>query len=358
MKATLHSDAFKSYAGRFVWLEVDVDDPQNAAFLAKSVEAYPVLEVIDPATEQATRVWAGTASAAQLAGFLDGTPDEAVARGDALLARGDGSGATAAYDQALVHDPSGPAHDHALEQLAAALQLGDSAACVTRLAREAPAMPREHPFVDIAVTGAACAAGAPALVGTPDVDKLEGLAREALALPSASEDDRYQLYEALYALRKAAKDDAGAKALADAYLAYVQQRPAPNNDDERIARDLALVRAATKAGAADKAIPQLEASEQALASDPDASLRLATAYAAAGRFDDVITAATRGLARAPKPTQMARLYATRARAQAKRGDRDAATRDLDAGLDAAQHINQPQSRDQTIAMIKRQRDTL
>src|SRR5579862_6704684 len=145
MKATLHGDAFKSYAGRFVWLEINVDDPANAAFLANSVEAYPVLEVVDPATEQATRVWAGTASLAQLVAFLDGKPDEAVARGDALLARGDGSGAAAAYDQALAHD-QGPARDHVLEQLAVALQLGDPSACVARLAHEAPAMPRAAPF--------------------------------------------------------------------------------------------------------------------------------------------------------------------------------------------------------------------
>jgi tetratricopeptide (TPR) repeat protein len=275
-----------------------------------------------------------------------------------LLARGDGSGALAAYDQTLVHAATGPAHDHVLEQVAAALQLGDPGACVARLAREAPAMPREHPFVDVAVTGVACAAGAPQLAGTPDVVTLEGLAREALVLPAASEDDHYQLYEALWAVRMAAGDAAGAKALADAYLAYVQQQPAPHSDDERMARDLALVRAATKDHAADKAIPQLEASEQALANDPDASMRLATAYTAADRADDAIAASTRGLARAPKPTQTARLYALRARAEAKRGDVDAAKRDVDAGLDAARHINQPQSRDQTIAQLTHQRDAL
>ena len=357
MKAALHSDAFKSYAGQFVWLEINVDDPANAAFLAKNVEAYPLLEVIDPATDQASRVWAGTASAPQLAAFLDGKPDEALAKGDALLARGDGSGALAAYDQALAHD-QGPVRDHVLEQVAIALQIGDPAACIARLAKQAPPMTRAAPFVQVVIAGASCAAQAPQLAGSPDVATLEGLAREALTLPDASEDDHYQLYEDLYLTRMGAKDAAGATALAQAYLAYVQQQPAPRSDDERMARDLALVRASTKAGAADKAIPQLEASEKALATDPDASLRLANVYAAAGRVDDAIAATTRGLARSPKPTQTARLLALRARLEAKRGDRDAAKRDLDAGLDAAQRINQPQSRDGTIAQLEQLRGAL
>jgi tetratricopeptide (TPR) repeat protein len=361
MKATLHSDAFKGYAGQFVWLEINVDDPANAAFLAKSVEAYPILELIDPATEQATRVWAGTASPAQLAAFLDGKPDEAVARGDALLARGDGSGAAGAYEQALAHDQGeGPAREHVLEQLAVALQIGDPAACVARLARVAPAMARQAPFVQVVIAGAACAAQTPQLAGSPEMATLEGLAREALTLPSAfaSEDDHYQLYEDLYLMRTGAKDAAGATALAQAYLSYVQQQPAPRNDDERMARDLALLRASTKAGVADKAIPQLEASEQALATDPDASLRLATVYAAAGRADDAIAATTRGLARAPKPTQTARLLMLRARLEAKRGDGESAKRDLEAARAAAQRINQPQSRDATIAQLEQLRSAL
>ncbi|HEY1552875.1 MAG TPA: hypothetical protein VGG28_33830 [Kofleriaceae bacterium] len=97
MKAALQGDAFKSYAGQFVWLSINVDDPHNAAFLANGVEAYPLLELIDPATERATRVWSGTAKTDQLLAFLDGKPDAALARGDALVARGDGSGAAAVY---------------------------------------------------------------------------------------------------------------------------------------------------------------------------------------------------------------------------------------------------------------------
>jgi tetratricopeptide (TPR) repeat protein len=358
MKAALHSDAFKGYAGQFVWLEVNVDDPHNAAFLANSVEAYPMLELIDPASERALRVWAGTATADQLVAFLDGKPDDAIVRGDGLFARGDGSGAAAAYEQAIAHAPSGPAHDHALEQLATALQIGPAAPCIARTAKDAPAMPREHPFVNVVVTGASCAAGAPELAGTADVVALEKLAHEALAVPAASEDDSYQLYEGLYALRIEANDRPGAKAIVDAYLDYVRHRPAPHNDDERMARDLALVRAATKTGEAAQAIPQLEASERALATDPDASLRLATLYVAVNRLDDAAAAATRGLARAPKPTQAARLHGMLASIEIKQHKLDDAKRDIDAGLDAAERINGAQSRAGTIAALQQQRAAL
>jgi tetratricopeptide (TPR) repeat protein len=300
-------------------------------------------------------VWTGAASASQLAAFLDDKPDAAVARGDALLARGDGSGAAIAYDQALDH---GAPRDHVIAQLASALSLGDPAPCVARLAREAPTMARAHAFVEVALDGLVCATSAPQLAGTPDVVTLETLAREALASPVASEDDHYQLYDALHALRVEAKDSAGAASIAHAYLAYVEHQPAPKSDDERRARDFALLRAATKAGAADRAIAQLEASERALATDPDASQRLGGAYVAAERFDDALAAASRGLARSPQPTQTAHLLSLRATAEAKRGNTDAARRDLDAGIAAAQQINGPQARAGTIALLKQQRDAL
>jgi len=219
-------------------------------------------------------------------------------------------------------------------------------------------MTRSHAFVTMALVGAGCVRSDPALGATEDGKRLEALAVEAVELPAASEDDRYQLYETLYALRTNAKDDAGAKAIAQRYLAYVDSRSAPTSDDERMARDLARLRATVKLGTADKAIPVLETSERALASDPGASLRLATAYAAAGRTDDTIAAATRGLAREPKPTEAARLLATRAQGKVKRGDFAGAKADLDAGIAAAAKIVQPAAREMTRGQLQHQRDAL
>jgi tetratricopeptide (TPR) repeat protein len=358
MRATLHGPAFTSYAGRFVWLGINYDDERNQDFLAKHLDAFPTLAIIDPTTERVTRLWTGGASPEQLAAFLDGTmaDGDAVRTGDALLGTGDVKGAVDAYDRAV--EAGGAGREHALEQLASALQLGDPKACVTRAAAEAPRMSRGHPFVTMALVGAGCARSDPALGASDGGKRIEALAAEAVALPAAWEDDRYQLYDVLYGLRTDAKDDAGAKAIAQRYLADIDSRPPPTSDDERMARDLARLRASLNLGAVDKAIPILEASERAMPRDPDASLRLATAYAAAGRTDDVIAATTRGLAREPKPTQTARLLGARAQAKAKRGDLAGARADLEAGLAAAAKIVQPTSREMTRGQLQHQLDAV
>jgi len=351
----LHGNDFASYAGRFVWLDINFDDARNEAYLAKHVAAFPVVAIIDPETEDVTRMWSGTATREELAAFLDGNSDDALRRGDALLGKGDASGAVKAYDEALA---AGANREHIVGRLATALQLGDGKACATRIAAEAPRLPRGHTFVEVVIAGAVCAAQDPALAASDDGTHLEALANEALAMPLAGEDDHYQLFEALYMLRKAVNDDAGAKAVAERYLAYVDQRPPPATDDERMARDLARVRAAVKLGTPERAIAVLEISEATLASDAGASARLATAYTAAGNSDGVIAATTRGLARHPTPTEAARMLAMRAAAHAKQRDVTAARADLDAAIAIAAKIPVVMMRDGTVAQLQHQRAAL
>jgi hypothetical protein len=367
MKATLHSAAVASYAGQFVWLDLNVDDPRNTAFLTAHMGmAAPVLLIIDPATGAVDRVWTGSATADQLTGFLVGASghagdaaDQALRRGDGLLGRNDVPGATGAYEQALAAGgPGSPGRDHALEQLMTALQMGDNRACVTRATREAAAMTRNHAFVNVALTGVACLAGEPSLVASDDAHRLEALAREALAHPEASEDDHYQLYEALYAVRKAAGDPGGGLALAAAYLAYAEHTAPPASSDERLARDLARVRAAIKLGTPERVIPDLEATERALPGDANASAPLASAYLAAHRPVDAIAAATRGLCRAPGPSGMVRLLVVRANAEHRAHDPAAARRDLAFARDTAAMIGEPSTRARMTAQVQAQLDAL
>lgn len=365
MRAALHGVA-ASLAGQFVWLDVNYDDPRNAGFLADHLAATPVLMLIDPDSSAVTRLWAGTATVEQLTAFLgDATArptqaaDQALERGDALLGGNQAGPAVAAYERALA---AGGAmwryHDHAVEQLVTALQVSDPRACVQRAAAEAPHMPRNHAFVNVAVTGASCLAAEPSLIDGDGVRQLVELATRALDVPSASEDDHYQLYEALYAIRLAAGDRDGGHALAERYLAYVEHTPPPASADERMARDLARVRAALKLGVPERVIPTLEASERALPSDPDASGRLAAAYAAAQRYGDAIAACTRGLARGTGPLGALRLLTTRASAEAKAGDPAAARRDLEAARDAAARIGVASTRELMLGQVRRQLDAL
>jgi tetratricopeptide (TPR) repeat protein len=206
----------------------------------------------------------------------------------------------------------------------------------------------------VALMGESCASAA-----APELrPKLEALATEALDLPAASEDDRYMLFEALTAARLGEQDKAGARAFAERYLTYVEARPAPLNDDQRLARDLARLRAALKLGVPERVIPALEATERAIPADDNPSEWLATAYAAANRPDDAIAACSRGLARAHGPSGSARLLLTRAAARKKQGDVTAARRDLLAALDAAKNIPAASAREGTEAQIKRALDGL
>ncbi len=67
MRATVLRDAARTRrAGRFVWLEVDTEKPENAAFLeAFPIDSYPTFLVVDPATGKAALKWIGSATAAE-----------------------------------------------------------------------------------------------------------------------------------------------------------------------------------------------------------------------------------------------------------------------------------------------------
>ena len=368
MRATLHDDALASYAGRFVWLEVNVDNPRNEAFLAAHQSSgYPMLFVIEPDGGRVTRTWSGGASVTQVRELLDSVAsprrskaDDAMLRGDRLLGENDAAAAATAYRDALrLGGPRWTERGRGLEQLFLALQVkGDSQACVTSALALAPGMPRSHPFVSVALIGLGCSLGAPPETGAAVSAKLEALATEALALPSASEDDRYQLYEVLFASRTRAGDSAGAHAVAERYFDDVERRPPPTSVDERMARELARVRAAVKLGVPDRVIPALEASERELSGDVDASSRLAAAYTAARRYDDAIAATSRGLGRGPGPEGTVRLLLVRAGAEARKGDVPSARRDLDAAAESASHIPAKASRDVMTTRIEQQRDGL
>jgi tetratricopeptide (TPR) repeat protein len=332
------------YAGQFVWLELDYDDPHNAPFIAAHAPAIPLLLVVDPATGEPYETWGGSATLLQISELLTralvrdhGAATLAFERGDALFSRGDSAGALAAYEQALA--AGGPAwtqHGHVLEQVMNVVA-GDSKACVARAAAEAPSMQRDHSFVSVALSGIQCLDNDASLHGQPDAARVEQLATEALDVPSASEDEHFMLFEELYYVKTAAGDTQGAHALAERYLAYVEHRPPSTAVDTRMARDQALLRATAKVGTPERAIPILEVSERELADAPSAE-RLASAYSLAKRWPDAIAAATRGLARSPGPTEQTRLLCARVAAALAQGDRASAKRDLETATEAATRI--------------------
>lgn len=364
MRAALKSPALDGYARQFVWLDLNYDVPGNAAFFDAHVPGTPTLLVMEPVSEAVLEEWTGSAPPAQLAEIFahalappGDQADAALRRGDAQLGRKDMPGAAKAYEQAIAAGgATWPGRWHAIEQLVGVIA-DQPRACADRAVAEAPQMPRQHPFVSVALVGMQCLSSEPSLIGTPEGDRIEALGAEALALPAASEDDHYMMYELMYAIRTQAGDKPRAQAIANTYLAYVEHLPPPTTDDQRRAQDQSKLRAALKLGTPERVIPILEATERELPDD-NASNRLAAAYNAAHRFADAIEATTRGLSRRPGPSGTIRLLIARASAEVGANDLAAARRDLAQALATTSQVTAGPLREAQQGQIRKQLDAL
>src|SRR6266545_320504 len=144
MRAHVLPDArLARLAGRFVWLDIDTENPRNAPFVEKfPIDAWPTLLVLDPRGERAVVRWAGSATAPEVERLArDGErairaeratqADEALARADRLLAERRHAEAARTFREALAAGGKRwPGRERAAEALVQALELaGDPAAC-------------------------------------------------------------------------------------------------------------------------------------------------------------------------------------------------------------------------------------
>src|ERR1700755_2318217 len=95
MRAFVFTDkALERYAGRFVWLSVDIENAANAKFLQKyPISEMPTLLVVDPRKESVVLRYSGGATVPQLEKLLDSGQQTFRARSlsesDKLLANAD-----------------------------------------------------------------------------------------------------------------------------------------------------------------------------------------------------------------------------------------------------------------------------
>src|SRR5262245_32885733 len=225
MRAYVFTDpALASLAGRFVWLDVDIEKPENAAFRKRmQVNVLPTYLVLDPASERSALRWVGGATVPQLTRILDDarvavaaggtvatgkdavvTPaDRALARADSLFGKADFVGAVTAYPQALAAaPPDWPRYGRAVESLLFSLSQTEAYEPGAQLALDAyPRLKGTSSVANLAATGLDCA------LSLPDdhprkrelVDALDRLAQEVAAdrsIPMAA-DDRSAVYIAV-----------------------------------------------------------------------------------------------------------------------------------------------------------------
>ncbi len=367
MRAYVLPDArLARHAGQFVWLSIDTENPENAAFLARfPVDVWPTFLVIDPRQEKPLLKWLGSATAAQLDRLLQDTAGRGPARGGAgaTLARADRANAegrleeaVAAYRQALAQGGlAWPRRGRAVESLVLAqAAAGRLEACAATARREAPRLTRGTSFANVAGSGLSCAISAPpeATWRSSALAALEPLVREALALPGLLADDRAGLYEGLTGARAAQGDEAGARLLAERWWSFLEgERRRAASPEARAALDSARVTAALALGDPARALPALETSERDLPRDYSPPARRAYVLRELGRLAEARTAVEQALAKAYGPRKL-KIYLLAASIMERQRDRASLAATLDQAVAFAQSLPAPQ-RDEKVASALR-----
>ena len=370
MRAFVFTDeALARHAGRFVWLELNTDVPGNAEFLEKyPVENWPTLFVLDPREEKALIRFAGSATVPQLEKLLeDGErayrgvaegPEALLAQGDALYGEGKSAEAAEVLAQALAQAPADwSRRGRTLESLLVALLGADRDEQCARMALvELPRVPPSPSRANAAGLGLACALSAPE--DAPGIQELraslEEKAREAIArgidMPA---DDRSGVYEVLVQARQLARDEAGAKALAQEWLTFLEgeaaRAPTP---EQRTVFDSHRIVAALVLGDLMRVVPAIEQSEKDLPDDYNPPARLANLYRRLGRLDDSLAASSRALAKVQGGRRL-RVLSERADIHLACGERDAAVRTLEEALAYAKTLSEAQAPPRMVAALEK-----
>jgi thiol-disulfide isomerase/thioredoxin len=331
-------DAMRPLAKDFVWLALDTEKPESAAFLSRfSMQVWPTLWVIDPKTEAPALKWLGSATAKELAGLLadakngvahggsDGEAGAALLRGHQASAAGKREDAVREYQAALLAAPPRWARRApTVEALVARLEeLKRDAECADTALREMPKLPQGTSLANVGLEGLECARrspeGTPAKKSAPVLLRAVEQIAEDETVPILA-DDRSGLFETAVDARKEDGDAAGARTLAASWADFLerQARAAPN-PSARAVFDAHRLLAYLALGDPARAIPMLAESEKDFPRDYNPPARLAKADLELKRYDDGLAAIGRALALGYGPRKM-RLYLLRADLLGAKGD--------------------------------------
>ncbi len=359
----LHANLSR-YAGQFVWLEMNFDKPENQEFFSRfEASGTPTFYVIS-AEGKLLSDQPGAMSEPELRAFLDRgvslaenrqTPaDAALERADALLSRKSPE-AVPAYEEVLrLAPPDWPRREVAQYSLVTALQLNQqNQECAETAVREASIMKHDNAFANTVAAGMWCLVQGEASASwrTAAADKLEPLAKQALSSSETVRDERNELYRTLMYLAVSRNEKSQAASLEDAWLGELDAVK-PKDDEERSAVDIARVEAIQIYGDPERILPALRSSEQAMAHNYNASLRVAQMEKAAKHYDAAIAACERGLSRDPGALGRSWLLQMKADALKQKGDSVEAREMLEQALKAAQDIPSQSQRENNVKRIK------
>lgn len=376
MRAFVFTDkSLERYAGRYVWLSIDTENPKNAPYLKKyPVNVWPSFFVIDPRSEKIIARWVGGASVAQVRKLLDDTMttfegktkglDERFARAEALYGEGKNTEAAKLYKELLsVAPPSWPKYGRAVDSLLFALLSTQQHEECARIARDAyPKLKNTTSAANVAASGLGCALSLPATNGWRSelVALGEIRTREVLRNPklSLAADDRSGLYQILEAAREEAHDTAGRRVLLEEHAAFLEREAArAKNAEERTVFDSHRLIVYLELEQPEKAVAMLAAAERDLPDDYNPSARLALAYKALKKHDDALTASDRALAKVYGPRKIGVLR-TRADIYAEMGNAAAAKKTIEEAIAFAESLPEGQRSERTIAALRKRLESM
>jgi len=390
MKAFVFTDkSLTRESKRFVWLDIDTEQAQNAAFRKQfPVDALPTFFVVEAATETPVLRWVGSMNLAQLRAFFDageaaaraattdaakpasGDAEALLRHADRLFAAGKHGEAAAAYRDAIaVPQPAlaspavWPARARAIESALFALDLAGEQETGAKLARDSYRQFAGTPSgANIAAMGVFLAVQVPAETpGRGDyVQALETAARAAVADESLdiAADDRSGVYGAIITAREDAKDSLGVREWTGRWADFLDRAAAKApTPDARAVFDSHRLSASLDLGEPQRAVPALQQSERDLPNDYNPPARLAVAYKAMKSWDLALAASDRALAKAYGPRRIGILQ-TRSDIFKGRGDLDGARKTLSDALREAEAFPPGQRSDNQIASLKKKIDAL
>ena len=388
MKAFVFTDeSLREQAGRFVWLELNVDRAENATARARlGAQALPTYFVLEPESERIVLRWVGGTTAAQLGDLLDharknaadlraGTdslardvatnrPNDLLVRADLLYGEGRGEEAAALYQRSIEAAPEDwPAYSRAVEALLLAWLLDGSCDQASPFARAVyPRLATTPSVAIVASVGLDCALELPE--DDPSkaalVSYFEDACRRAtedLTIPMAA-DDRSGLYISMLTARKASEDSVGARSVAESWLAFLDTEadnaPTP---EARTVFDSHRLSACIELGVPERAVAFLERSRSDFPEDYNPPARLAVAYREMKRWDEALAQSERAVSLAYGP-RLVSLLRSRADLFLSKGDAEAARAVLEKAIETAESLPEGQRSERTIASLREKLDLL
>ena len=371
MRAYVFTDkTLQRRAGQFVWLSLDVEKAENAAYKKRyGVDALPMFFVLDPKTEKAALRWVGGATVPQLQKILadgliavrSGRPgaEAPLARADRLYGDGSYPEAAVAYREALPKlPPASSQYGRATESLLYALQKTEKYSDCAATAEDAFArLERSSSVANVAATGLDCALQMPE--GDPNrANRIASLKSDserivAAPRPDIAADDVSAVYEVLANERAWAKDEAGRRKILQERAGFLEAAAArAKTPDARAVFDSHRLGVYLELNEPGRAIPMLQASERDLPGDYNPPARLAVAYRAMKNYDEALAASDRALAKAYGPRKLGILQ-TRADIYKEKGDTAGSHRTLEEAIRLAESLPEGQRSEKTIASLRK-----